>query len=415
MKTCHRLPFILLAVVLAVGPARPSPGTPDITLQVTAELAIVREKPDIMSAVLKQFITGAVLEAQKKDGEWYEVKVDQDTGGTIVGYVHESLVRVVAGAPVETRRETKVATEPPPEKVEAQPVKTAGAEETPETVSRPKEKPARPEPAPRTPDTPRPAAGTAGRASVTLWYGGQYAVVGDLNDGAEGMAAFFASRLGTETSDNTGAVHLGGSFGAEYRHPLAAGLYGSVSAGLYSARNESTLGFEGRPETTLFLTTPMVRAIPFNLSLVFYPAPGMYLKAGAEIAFARCEYLYRFEEGGAIQEWRGKANDVGLGYALAGGLEWTLSGPVSVLAEAGYRKLRVGSLEGEELYSATDATDVLTEGTLYFSRGALPGGASVAQVFVRSTIPGGTGVVEARKAEVSFSGLSLRLGLKFEF
>jgi len=75
----------------------------------------------------------------------------------------------------------------------------------------------------------------------------------------------------------------------------------------------------------------------------------------------------------------------------------------------------VGSLEGEELYSATDATDVLTEGTLYFSRGALPGGASAAQVFVRSTIPGGAGVVEARKAEVSFSGLSLRLGLKFEF
>jgi hypothetical protein len=389
MRFCRRSTVILLALVMAPGLVPYMRGAQVITLQVTAEQANIREKPNIMSPVLKQLVTGAVLEAEKKEGEWYEVRVDLDTGGTVIGYVHESLVRVVSGAPAEARPAPKVVKETP--------------------------KPPAPAPVPRQPEYRTPRVEPAGRGSISLFYGERYAVVGDLNDGAKGQADSFASQLGVNRSNDVGSVHFGRTFGAEYRHPLARGLDAAIGAGYFSAKRSTSVGFEGRPPTTLFLTTPSVRAFPVNLSLVFYPLPGIFVKAGAELAFAHCEYLYRFEEGGTFREWQGKANAIGLGYALAGGLEWRVTGPVSVLAEAGYRNIRVGGLDGEEIYRESGKTDVTTTGTLYFSRSVVPGGSSVAGVFIRSVIPGGTGVVEARKAELSLSGLSLRAGLKIEF
>ena len=411
MKSCGRSIIILLALLTAPCVVYSMPGAQVITLQVTAEQANIREKPDIMSAVLKQVVTGAVLEAQKKEGEWYEVRVDLDTGGTAIGYVHESLVRVVAGAPAEARPAPKVVKQPPPEEVRPRPAEPKEKPKTPPAEPAPR----RPEPSTTAPESRAAREPAAGRASVSLWYGGRYAVVGDLNDGAKGMADYFASQLGVKKSNDVGAVHFGRSFGAEYRHPLVGGFAAAVGAGYFSAERSSTIGYEGRPTTTRFLTTPRVRAVPINLSLVFSPAFGIYVKAGAELAFAHCEYLYRFEDGSASREWSGKANAIGLGYALAGGLDREVAGPVSVFAEAGYRKLRVGGLDGEEIYRESGKTDVATQGDLYFSRTVVPGGSSVAGVFIRPAMPGGTNVVEARKAELSLSGLSLRVGLKVEF
>jgi hypothetical protein len=411
MKSCGRSIIILLVLLTAPCVVYSMPEAQVITLQVTAEQANIREKPEIMSAVLKQVVTGAVLEAQKKEGEWYEVRVDLDAGGTVIGYVHESLVRVVAGAPAEARPSPKVVKEPPPGEVKPRPAEPEEKPKTPPAEPAPR----RPEPSTRVPESRTAWEPAAGRASVSLWYGGRYAVVGDLNDGAEGMADYFASQLGVKKSNDAGSVHFGRSFGAEYRRPLVGGFAAAVAAGYFSAERSSTVGYEGRPATTRFLTTPSVRAIPVSLSLLFYPVPGIYVKAGAELAFAHCEYLYRFEEGAASREWGGKANAIGLGYELAGGLDRVVAGPVSVFAEAGYRKLRVGNLDGDEIYRESGKTDVATKGNLYFSRSVVPGGSTVAEVFIRPAVPGGTGVAEARKAELSLSGLSLRVGLKIEF
>jgi hypothetical protein len=409
MKTSRRLSGVLLGLLLASCLLSSSPASDVITLQVTAEQANIREKPDIMSPVLQQVATGGILEAERKEGEWYAVRVDLDTGGTVIGYVHESLVRVVGGTPATTRPTPKVVKEPPQEEVKALPA------EPKETPKPPPPVPAAPKPAPEQ-RMGRPSRESENpRASLTLWYGGRYAVVGDLNDGAKGMSDFFASQLGVKKSADVGSVHLGRFFGAEYRHPLVRGLDVAIGAEYFSAERASTVNFEGRPATTLFQTTPSVRVIPVSLSLVFYPVSNIYVKAGADLAIAHCEYLYRFEEGDNFREWQGKANAIGLGYALAAGMEWRVAGPVSVLAEAGYRRTRVGGLDGEEIYRESGKTDVQTKGTLYFFREAASASLTVPQVFIRAAIPAGAGVVEARKAELSLSGLSLRVGLKVAF
>ncbi len=399
MKFCRRSAGVLTLLLLAPGTVLVMNGAQVVTLQVTAEQANIREKPDIMSPVLKQLVTGAVLEAERKEGEWYAVRVDLDTGGTVIGYVHESLVRVVQGAPAETKAPPKAPKEPVPGEVKPPP---AGPKPAPIPASQPPAKPAPAEPA-------------AMRSSLSIWYGEKYAAVGDINEGAKGMADYFASELGVSRSNDVGSVHYGGAFAAEFRFPLMPSLDASVGAGYFSAKRSSSVAYSGQPSTTRYLTTPSVRNIPVSLALVYYVKPKIYVKAGLEIAFGHCEYLYRFEEGGAFREWRGTANDVGLGYVLAGGMEWRLSGPVSVLVEAGYRKTRLTDLDGEEIYSESGKTDVRTEGALYFSRREAPGGLVVPGVFISTTMPSGSGVVEARKADLSFSGLSLSVGLRYAF
>ena len=412
MTTCLKLAAILPALLLAAGLSRPVSGAEPITLQVTAELAIIREKPDIMSPVVKQLVAGAILEAQKKEGDWYEVKVDLDAGGTVLAYVHASLVRVVSGPPATAGPEAKAAKEPPTEVVtEKPPVPATEPAPQPSAAAAPQQ----PAPSAKPPASQPPKGQAAERPSLSLWFGGRYAVVGDLNDGAQGMADFFASQLDARPLNDVDSVHLGSAFGVEYRYPLSKGLDLALGAGYFSAENSTTLNFEGLETTTRYMTTPSVRAIPVNLSLVFFPERPLFFRAGIELAFAHCEYLYRFEEGGEVREWLGQADDIGIGFVLGGGLQLKISGPVSVFAEADYRKLQLNGLDGEGIYSESDKPDTTTVGSLYYSRSTVPGGDTVTGVFIQTDFPGGEGVVEARRAELSLSGLSLIVGLRFNF
>ena len=65
--------------------AGPRSGDAGIKLRVTAEQANVREKPDIVSAILQQFPEGATLEAERKEGEWYAVLLEKEGGGFVLG------------------------------------------------------------------------------------------------------------------------------------------------------------------------------------------------------------------------------------------------------------------------------------------------------------------------------------------
>src|SRR5512136_3112683 len=67
-------------------------------IKVTAEQANLREKPDIGSSIVQQIPEGTVLDADKKEGEWYFVRYALEDGGVIGGWIHESLVEVVEGA-----------------------------------------------------------------------------------------------------------------------------------------------------------------------------------------------------------------------------------------------------------------------------------------------------------------------------
>ena len=78
-----RLVLILGICLLALS-ALPASGAPAQTkLRVTAEIANIREKPDIGSAIVSQVPRDTILTGVSRDGDWYFVNLVSEDGKTI--------------------------------------------------------------------------------------------------------------------------------------------------------------------------------------------------------------------------------------------------------------------------------------------------------------------------------------------
>ena len=377
----------LLAFVILVG-ALPIWGG-GIKLRVTAEQANVREKPDIMSAILQQLPEAATLEAERKEGEWYAVLVEKEEGGFMLGYVHESLVMVI-----EEARPDPAVVKPVEEK---------------------KEKPL------WLPPQTSPVPAEKERLSVAFWLGGRHVAVGDLNDGAKGLARYYESRLAAVGDGDVEALHFGYLLGAEVRIPLSSRFFLSLGAEYSSGEATSSVAFKEGSSEALYSTKPRLRATPISLALLYYPLPFFYLRAGLDYTFARGAYFYRFstpnpyEQTEFWQSWTGEASSSGFGYQLGLGLEWSLGSRISLIAEAAFRHSRLGDLEGEDFYQESTNYQSRERGTLYRIRATAGGPETFPLVFIRDREPAEAGVLDVRKAELDLSGYSLRLGLKVRF
>lgn len=383
------LPLVLLACVATAGLRGET-----IKLRVSAEQANIREKPDITSAILLQIQEGSLVEADRKEGEWYAVRVEQEGGGLVTGYVHESLVTAV---------------EPPEPEEKVAPVKEKPLPEKPGERKKPQvilPTPATPPPQPE----PRPE-----HFSLSLWWGARYAEVGDLNAGASGLAAFYAATLGAAAEGKVKALHLGYVAGGELQLPLGSGFYFAASAEYFSGDVSSTVGFGPADSPKAYLTTPGVQAIPISLSILFYPVRFLNLRAGLEYSLAWCTYLYRFENNDFWQKWKGRASSGGLGYHFGIGTDWRIFSHLSLVAEALYRSLRVKEFEGEGVYQESASAETSVKGRLYLFQAATSGDQSVPVLFLREKVPTEPGVSDAREAELDLGGLTLRLGLKVKF
>ncbi|MEW5900386.1 MAG: SH3 domain-containing protein [Acidobacteriota bacterium] len=381
----------LLAFVILVGTA--SLWSAAIKLQVTAEQANVREKPDIMSAVLEQLPEGAILEAERKEGEWFAVLVEREEGGSVLGYVHESLVKVIKGEPQKKEQE-------PQPQVERKPVA---------------EKEEKPAPPPAQAPAISPQEQKEEGMSMALWLGWRYAAIGDLNDGASGAAGYYQAMFqgSADASGEAKSLHFGRLFGLELRLPLSYGFSLAFGGEYFSGVRASEVIFEIGSSQFIAKAEPRVRAVPLNVSLLYYPGPHLYLRAGIEYTFARCGYLYRLEQPLSWQEDEGYADAGALGYLLGIGTEWQLFSGLSCVAEAAYRRARFGDLEGVNIYRESTGYGSTKKGGLYYFEVKPSSGGVFPLVYVREQEPADASVIIAREAVLSLTGLSLKLGFRF--
>ena len=390
----------LLVPIILIGATVPGGG---IRLRVTAEQANVREKPDIMSAVLRQIPEGAILEAERKEGEWYALLVEKEGGGSSLGYVHESLVMIIEQPPPEPLHKKDQVEEKPP-------VKPDPAEKTkgPGSTS------------PQAPRTPV-ATEYKNRLRAAFWLGGRQAAVGDLNDGAQGLAGYYGARLSAAPGSEVQPVHFGYHLGAEVRLSLASRLCLSFGAEYSSGEAASSIVYKGASPEASYSAKPGFSAASVCFGLLYYPLPYLYVRAGLDYAFAHCAYFYRFsyprpgEPTDFWQEWTGAASSSGLGYELGLGLEWPLGRRLSLIAEAAWRSGRMNDLEGEDHYQESTNYESRERGTLYDIRATAGGTETFPLVFVRDREPAEAGVMDVRKAELDLSGYTLRLGLQIFF
>lgn len=391
-RACHAVfPILVLGAALAaaaqVAPAR------TMKIKVTAEQANLREKPDIGSGIVQQIPEGTVLEADRKDGEWFFVRYALEDGGVIGGWIHESLVEVVekAVAPVETKPAGGRA-EPPAAPRERQPRRTGiGRIERPSF---------------RTGDFPLEAALSLGVAT---------AAPRDLNDGARGFAGAHGAVVGIPAARAAAALHIAALAGAELTYRFSPRLAVGLGVDYMKGSNRDALELSDGILTETVTTRPAARAVPFKLVARFYPGSGVYVRGGLGFYAVKASYLYRIVGSDSWQQQRGTATGSAIGGELAFGGEWEVLPRTAAFVEAGFRYARFRRLTGRDIYTNSFGMDMTTIGTLDFWMETAGDGNAYDHLAVADSLPAGEGITGARPAVVDLSGAAIRAGVRYRF
>ena len=380
--------FLIIASLLSFGilEAQDSP----LKLKVVTEQANIRLRPDIGSVIISQVPKGTILESWEKLAEWYKIKVKEEKPEIVFGYVHESLVIVIS--PLPTEKDTEEALQEIEEKEQEEPTQPRFV-----PPSLPPSKPEKP------------------LFALFLAGGGNIVSGGDINAGAQGLAAFYSDALGTAGTGDVDPVRLGAIYGAELSFPLLPNLFLGLGGDYFQSQKTSRVEYETTETMNAFITKPQIQAFPLRFFISLYPTPSFYLKIGLEYYFAKANYFYRFETETSWEEWRGEAKAQDIGFLGGIGLEWELFTPLSLVVEAMSRYSRVSGFEGENTYIDSDGSFVTEKGKLYFYRGNVAGDKTHPLLFIRETEPSDTDVSELKEASVNFSGFSLKLGIRIRF
>jgi len=398
MSAMKKKPWVAALIAVALGALIPGLSAQPYQVRVTAEHANIREKPDIGSAVLRQIPEGMILEAVSREGEWFLVRFTNENGAEAQGYVHESLLLVIGGAPekMKTRTERAGGTEPG----ETPPIRKEARSRRP--AKEPERKPSAAEARPG-----------GDRLVISVSTGGSYVSGGDINVGTRGLADYFGAVLSLSGQDTAAPAHLAYVLGIEAAIALNPRLYIGAGVEYFKAQNESLVRYPGADFS--LRTRPRLSALPIHASLRFYPLDHFYVQGKIQYYLAGCGYYYHCEKVRFWEEWQGEAEGDGIGVELGIGAEWDLSANTAFFGEAGFRSARVGHFSGTDEYLSTEGANSTERGTLYCYRGKASAGESYPLVFVREKKPSEAGVSDVRKAEIDYSGPFLKFGLRVKF
>lgn len=377
--------FLLIFPMLLTSFFLPLPGQAQkIRLKVVSEQANIRLKPDIGSEMIWQVPQGSELEADKKEGEWFEVIVTRPNGSRLRGYVHESLVEVVEGGVVPR----------PPGREAITRVETPSLTARVAAPSRKKAAPI--------------------DLMLTVMVGGLYLSPGDLNQAAEGVTSYYLSELNTGRQAALSGLHLVLTYGLDCFYPLSRQIFLGLGFDYLQGSKDSAISLSLEGLDHKVITRPGIRDLALRLSVLYYPVDIFYIRAGFEANLARVSYLYRLEQGDQYLEWKGHASGINAGWQEAAGIQWPVTSWLQVYAEAAYRYARIRNFEGKNLYSDSDGLQRKEEGRLYYWQ-VEQADKYYPALFVRDRLPTDPGVINPRRADINFSGFSLRAGLRLLF
>ena len=364
-----------------------------IKLKVVSELANIRENADIGSMIIFQALQGAVFTSLGKEEEWYHIKYIQDNGETINGYVHESLVSEIKLPTAEKEEKSERKSGESVALKQAKAPKTIIHEQktVPSAISK---------------DAP---------FSISFSGGGNYVAGGDINKGAAGWADYNLDDLQIDTQQNFKPVHLSLLFGGEISFQLNKDLSLGIGADYLFGRKNSSYELSGVSPATFLSVQPEVQALPLRVFLSCSVLPQLYVKSGIEYFMAKCSYLYRSEEGEAWKEWKGNASSQGLGIMAGLGFITAVDSNISLFIETSGRIAKLNDFEGTHTYQDSEGLEYTEEGLLYIYDGQVSKDIFYPLLFIRDKKPSEAGVSNPKKATIDFSGVSLKVGIKFRF
>jgi len=325
---------------------------------------------------------------------WIRVPSIQDNGETINGYVHESLVTEIKPPAAEKEEE-----KPKRKAEESVELKAAKAPKT--IIGKQKTGPQ--------------AISKAPPFSISFSGGGNFVAGGDINKGAEGWANYNLDNLQVESLQNFKPVHLSYIFGGEISFPINEDLSFGIGADFLFGRKNSSFELSGVSPATSLTVRPEVQALPLRLFLSCSVLPQLYVKSGIEYFMAKCSYLYRYEEGEAWKEWKGDSRSRGLGIMAGLGYTISINSNISLFIETSGRIAKLNNFKGTDTFKDSEGQEYTEEGALYIFEDQISKDVSYPILFIRDKKPSEAGVSNPKKATIDFSGVSLKIGIKFRF
>jgi hypothetical protein len=385
MRVRACLTFLFIAGLIGAPPlsAAQQAQARAMRVKVVAEQANLREKPDIGSAILQQIPEGSVLDADRKDGEWYFVRYTLEDGGVIGGWLHESLVEPVeaeaAPAPV-------AATEP------------AAFERPAVAVSPSIRRPAEP-------GLPLEISVSAGLATLAPR---------DLNDGAKGYPDWYGATIGVAAPEPAGILHAGPAAEVELAYRISPRIALGLGAGYLYAVKGTEMTLAGELATETVRTRPSLRSGAVKATVRFYPGAGIYVRGAIGLYSVTAGYLFRHTGDDLWEESKGSATATCLGAEASFGGEWAAGKRTAFFVEAGLRMAAIDNLSGKNTDSNAEGSETST-GTLYFFHRTAPDERAYAAIVVHAGEPAGLDIVDPHPAEINISGIALRVGLRYRF
>lgn len=360
-----------LGLFLCLGSALLSAQGNKTRIRVIVENATIRANPDLGSEIIESDISlGTVYEAEKKVGDWFEVKYRSRLGATITGYIHSMYVEVITDI------------QPPPRK-EVQ------------EIPAPKAEPAYPA---------APAPGRPGFMSLRLEGGLGLVNPSDLNDVIAGREDYWS-----EEGDffNWKQLKLMNEFGAE----LAINFTDNIGIGLGAAYLSKNVAGEYGSEYSSYNREYKLSVIPLTGSLyIRFPMSGVmdfYLLGGAGYYLASLKHDYRSQGGSSSDTINEEVTCNSLGFHAGAGLEIYMSPSIAFVLNGVYRMVNFTEWHGNR-----DAT----EGDLYYYQSySNYYGRNFPSMWVYANAPSSSSISNVRLAEINLSGIVFKLGFLFRF
>lgn len=375
-------------------------------IRVSEEFANIRSQPDIRSPVLFQVARNTILNAIKKEGEWFLVSWKDEDGIERTGYIHESLVVVM-----------------PSEEEAAEAKKETGLTQKKEVTQQAATSPEKKQPELRPGEEKRPPAVTEKEAAgpkkapfhLKLAPGAEFFALSQVNDAASGLAGFMADVWGEKETPSVTSFHWAPAASFEIGIPVRRGLAFQLSLSGVSGQQENVLGFSGKAANPSILIRSKLQTIPLSLLLNYEFLPFLAVALGPEVTAVEYRYTYRLSQENYLEEWSGKATAIAMGLrAKLTFTTWWLS-RIGFYLEAGGRLEEVSGLKGKDTHLLPGGQSFEEEGKLYFFLVRSYGDRRYPVLFIRAKRPSEAGVEQPQEASFNLNGFSLRLGLVFRF